>query len=638
MLQDEYIANNLVPQKDYTSYISLVRNLYIIITFDNWPAFTKPIYGTLDLLRTRTVHDLLLYPVRRDQLALLRSYPDCCPLRFFSCTMRVMQRSRAEIIVEDMIDQKKLLMFCFYCMDIDKDGYIDLGSFKDMMVKAFDDRLMEEKINKIYELVATDRSKRLNMEKFTDIVNVMQSNKGLFDQEPREFWLWNKFLEKINKYLKLNLIVGHWIFECIMFAVVLGNSVIMVWILTDPQESTLAILTSIDDQLLYVYTAEIVLRILATGIIPYFKDPWNQFDFLLVCISFGTDVAVNTLKIAKNARTARFLKISKLQRTLRITRSAKGVRIFKFCMGLLSSFYRIQQLIKIIIISIPTIWRTFSLILMMFYFYGIIGMEYFREANLVYSQIPPFGISNFSTFATSLLELAHVMIANSWSDLMYSWCLRYDTHFYGYLFFISFNAIINIVLRSLLSGLVWEVFSFVEKNSVSAAESDKMEMEVEMFTKNLKKNYFHELRNENIIMLYTEDYELNNIPNLHSKIDIFPKVNQNQGKSKRLSDYSQNAFAAKIFPNIHERRASLINPIYTLKSNNQKKKELMDLNTNTRIDEKSRPKQKSQAKLGFKKKESDGSEEDGDSPGNDKIGMILPPLEPPAIFGRIAVT
>ena len=45
-LQGEYIRDDLVPDKDYTSYIPLVRSMYILITFDNWPAFTKPIYGS----------------------------------------------------------------------------------------------------------------------------------------------------------------------------------------------------------------------------------------------------------------------------------------------------------------------------------------------------------------------------------------------------------------------------------------------------------------------------------------------------------------------------------------------------------------------------------------------------------------
>jgi intracellular septation protein A len=43
---EEYIEDMWKPYKDYTDFGSMVVNLYIMITFDNWPAFTKPLLGT----------------------------------------------------------------------------------------------------------------------------------------------------------------------------------------------------------------------------------------------------------------------------------------------------------------------------------------------------------------------------------------------------------------------------------------------------------------------------------------------------------------------------------------------------------------------------------------------------------------
>lgn len=42
-MSDEYIEDQWKPFKDYSSFWPLVLNLYIMITFDNWPAFTKPL-------------------------------------------------------------------------------------------------------------------------------------------------------------------------------------------------------------------------------------------------------------------------------------------------------------------------------------------------------------------------------------------------------------------------------------------------------------------------------------------------------------------------------------------------------------------------------------------------------------------
>lgn len=291
-----------------------------------------------------------------------------------------------------------------------------------------------------------------------------------------------------------------------MFLFVLINTVEMIWLLTDPDDDTTAILNTIDNCMLYVFTAECAFRILGTGLYIYFSDSWNKFDFSLVVISYATDILLSFMDFAKNARSARFLKISRLQKTLRITKSIKSFRIFKFCMNLLSSFYRIKQLLEIIIISLPAIWRTLSLILMMFYLWACVGCELFRQGRLERMDIKPYGISNYYTYAGGILELTHIMIANGWSELMFNYCERFELRHTGQAYFISFHAIVNIVLRSLLSGLVWEVFSFVDKTSNNANKDDKInEIDVEELSKNLKKNHFHTLRFKSVIMINDEE-------------------------------------------------------------------------------------------------------------------------------------
>lgn len=293
-----------------------------------------------------------------------------------------------------------------------------------------------------------------------------------------------------------------------MFLFVVINTVEMVWLMTDPAEPTSTILNAIDDYMLYVFTAECVLRILGTGLYAYFSDSWNRFDFILVVVSYATDILLSFMDFAKNARSARFLKISRLQKTLRITKSIKSFRIFKFFMGLLSSFYRIKQLLEIIIISLPAIWRTLSLILMIFYLWGCVGCELFREQTLARYDIKPYGISDFYTYAGGILELAHIMIANGWSELMFNYCERFDMRHMGQAYFISFHAVVNIVLRSLLSGLVWEVFSFVHKTSNSAeVEETTHEIDVEELSKSLKKNHFNTLRFKSVIIINDETDE-----------------------------------------------------------------------------------------------------------------------------------
>jgi voltage-gated sodium channel len=303
--------------------------------------------------------------------------------------------------------------------------------------------------------------------------------------------------------LKFDVIVKHWGFDLAMLLIILFNSVIMIWLMTEPEDPTNTTLNKIDDYMLYIYIAEFVVKVIGLGVIDYYSDPWNIFDFTLIIISLMTDILLTSLDFASNARTARFLRFSRLQKTLRLTKTVKGFRIFKFCLGIISSFYRIKQLIEIIIMSLPAIWRTLSLILIVFYTYSIIGNELFRENALIRTDIQPYGVGTFFSFEDGLLELTHVMIANGWSDLMYNYCQRFEKSLQAQIFFISFHALINIVLRSLLSGLVWDVFSFFDKNNAQQNNDKRSANDVntENLAKNLNNNNFFKLRYEGSVAL-----------------------------------------------------------------------------------------------------------------------------------------
>lgn len=42
-MQEENIPFDRIPLKDYTSFGGLVVNMYVMITFDNWPSFARPL-------------------------------------------------------------------------------------------------------------------------------------------------------------------------------------------------------------------------------------------------------------------------------------------------------------------------------------------------------------------------------------------------------------------------------------------------------------------------------------------------------------------------------------------------------------------------------------------------------------------
>ena len=105
---------------------------------------------------------------------------------------------------------------------------------------------------------------------------------------------------------------------------------------------------------------EVVIKMLGLGILNYLRDGWNQFDFLLVTLTFATDFALaSVLKNAKGvkaSRTAKTLKLTKTQKALRgfkITRSLRSMRFYRWFKENLKSVSRIKNMFSTIMLSLP---------------------------------------------------------------------------------------------------------------------------------------------------------------------------------------------------------------------------------------------------------------------------------------------
>jgi hypothetical protein len=311
-----------------------------------------------------------------------------------------------------------------------------------------------------------------------------------------------RFKGFFRRYLCIDKVAKHWTFELFMFIMVIGSSTVAVWLSSDPNEEISDVLNQVDDILAWVFVGEAFVRIIGMGLSEYWSDNWNKFDMLLLISNFSTDYAFSFLGLAKSAKSVRFLKITRLQKTMKVTRSLRSFRLFRMCEGIMSVCIRITKLIEIIIVSLPTIWRIFTMMIILFYIYSLIGLELFRSTLIVNTAKPPFGMSNFNSLGEGMLELNHILVTvaaflrqNSWSDLMYSYAVRFDAPFAAQLYFISFHSIVIFVLRTVLSGLVWEVFSIKNKESAKKeSEMAKVSERSKQQNSKLFVNYFKIIR------------------------------------------------------------------------------------------------------------------------------------------------
>ena len=57
---------------------------------------------------------------------------------------------------------------------------------------------------------------------------------------------------------------------------------------------------------------ECVIKIIGLGIINFFSDNWNKFEFTLVVFTLFVDAALRKLRMLRNARVEKLAKLGKI--------------------------------------------------------------------------------------------------------------------------------------------------------------------------------------------------------------------------------------------------------------------------------------------------------------------------------------
>jgi len=209
-------------------------------------------------------------------------------------------------------------------------------------------------------------------------------------------------------------------FEVAIAFVILLNAVSL-GLLTMPGVSDTARDTfeTLDRYALYVYTAELVLRLISYGKKPweFFRRSWNIFDFLIVALSpvFSGQVII-----------------------LRLLRLLRLIRIFRF-------LPEVRVLTVSIIRSVPPLLSMGVLIFLALYIYGMAGVYLFGE------KIPLHwgDISIALTTLFILLTLENFPAYLEEAVLVSPWALPFYLSYIFVIVFTVLNVLIGIVLHAM---------------------------------------------------------------------------------------------------------------------------------------------------------------------------------------------
>ncbi|MCI5055993.1 MAG: ion transporter [Flavobacteriales bacterium] len=157
------------------------------------------------------------------------------------------------------------------------------------------------------------------------------------------------------------------------------------------------ILHALDQIVLWIFVAEVIIKIGAEGSKPwnYFKDGWNVFDFLIVAVCFLPIEAKSFIAVLRLARILRVLK-------------------------LVTALPKLQMIVGALLKSIPSMGYVFLLLFIHFYIFAAM-------ATFIYGENDPI---HFYDLQTSFLSLFRAVTLEDWTDLMY--INMYGSDAYGY--------------------------------------------------------------------------------------------------------------------------------------------------------------------------------------------------------------
>uniref|UniRef100_A0A8C1PX73 Calcium voltage-gated channel subunit alpha1 E n=1 Tax=Cyprinus carpio TaxID=7962 RepID=A0A8C1PX73_CYPCA len=253
------------------------------------------------------------------------------------------------------------------------------------------------------------------------------------------------------------------VFEYTILTMIALNTIVLMMKHHDPRiEGYDNALKYLNTVFTVIFTVECVLKILAFGIVNYFRDTWNIFDFITVLGSI-TEIVVDKVHTGFNMG---FLKLFRAARLIKLLRQGYTIRI------LLWTFVQ----------SFKALPYVCLLIAMLFFIYAIIGMQVFGNIKLnPKTQINEH--NNFKTFFGALMLLFRSATGESWQEIMLSCLGEKDcekdeslnnsttnekkdcgTEF-AYFYFVSFIFFSSFLMLNLFVAVIMDNFEYLTRDS-----------------------------------------------------------------------------------------------------------------------------------------------------------------------------
>ncbi|XP_064293173.1 voltage-dependent P/Q-type calcium channel subunit alpha-1A isoform X3 [Phalacrocorax carbo] len=272
-------------------------------------------------------------------------------------------------------------------------------------------------------------------------------------------------------------------FEYTIMAMIALNTIVLMMKFYDASDAYENVLKMFNNVFTSLFSLECLLKIMAFGVLNYFRDAWNIFDFVTVLGSI-TDILVTEFGVGGSPCGPRspgagprsplvspqnnFINLS----FLRLFRAARLIK-------LLRQGYTIRILLWTFVQSFKALPYVCLLIAMLFFIYAIIGMQVFGNIGIE-EEDDESAITqhnNFRTFFQALMLLFRSATGEAWHEIMLS-CLsgkpcdqnsgiKEDEcgNEFAYFYFVSFIFLCSFLMLNLFVAVIMDNFEYLTRDS-----------------------------------------------------------------------------------------------------------------------------------------------------------------------------
>jgi hypothetical protein len=244
-------------------------------------------------------------------------------------------------------------------------------------------------------------------------------------------------------------------FDFAVIGVIILNMISMSMPYYEASSVYLTVVEQINTVCSFIFVVEAAIKIIGLGQV-YFSSMWNRFDF---CISLFSLVDIIIMFSYTNSLS--FVRTG--PQILRIIRVVRVTRLFR----LVKSLEALQKLLLVIRYSLPGIMSVFSLVLLIFFIYAILGAYLFHNATGVLTLDNYY---NFKNFNYALITLWRASTGEDYISIMYD-CKNYVGSYYPIAYMISFQCIVAFLAMDLFISVILENYQELSTNPMNPLAS-----------------------------------------------------------------------------------------------------------------------------------------------------------------------